>query len=120
MKDIIMRILLLTFVFSCFVTTASFASASVGLEVEMADGELEIINKATKTGFLHRGGKNYWAVVYTAKPGAYTIIGRNPGCSPVVQSASFEEGKAYGLILTKECTIKRSTDKSAQPLSQNQ
>jgi hypothetical protein len=109
MKAIMMKKLLLAFTTSCLLTGAAFAAAFVGLRVQKEGGELQLINNATKAGFTERGGKNYWKVTYIAEPGPYTLIGTNPRCSVVTQSASFEEGKSYELVLTKDCRIESLT-----------
>lgn len=104
-----MKTLLLAFTVSFLLTGAAFASAFVGLRVQKEGGELQLINNATKAGFIERGGKNYWKVAYVAEPGTYTLTGTNPGCPVLTQSVSFEEGKSYELVLTKDCRIENST-----------
>lgn len=113
-----MKTLLLTSVFSLFAMAEANASAFVGFQVQKEGGELEIIHKKTKAAFIERGGKNYWHSTYRAEPGAYTIIGKNPGRPAVAQSASFDEGKSYHLVLTAEGKIElfqQPIDKSEKP-----
>lgn len=104
-----MKILLLTFPLSFLLMGEALASASVGLQVQEENGELEVINNKTKAGFMQRGGKNYWKVTYFAEPGTYTVTGKSPGCPAVIQSASFEDAQPYVLVLTKDCRIENST-----------
>jgi hypothetical protein len=85
------------------------ASASVTVAVEKEAGEIKAINDRTKAGFIEYGGKNHWSVTHTLEPGRYTMTGKNPGCPIVVQSAAFEEGKAYNIVLTEDCKIKSVT-----------
>lgn len=100
-----MKTALLMSTLSFLVMNEGFASATVELKVHQENGELKVVNDKTKAGFIEYGGKNYWIVKYSADPGVYTVTGKNPKCPPVVQSSTFEEGKSYHLILTKDCRI---------------
>lgn len=102
-----MKTILLTFTLSLIAVGGAIAAATVVLDVEKENGELKVLHDRTQAGFIERGVKNYGRVRYTAEPGTYTVTGTNPGCPVVVQSAAFEEGKSYNLVLTKDCKIKK-------------
>ena len=104
-----MKKLLLIISVSILATENAFSAAFVELHVEKENGELKLVNDTTKTGFIERGGKNYGRVKYLADPGTYTITGSNPGSVPVVQPASFEDGKSYALVLTRDNQVKDLT-----------
>jgi hypothetical protein len=88
-------------------TEKAFASATVVLEAENARAELQAMNPLTSTGFIGHGGEYLWKVKYVAEPGTYTLTGTTPGCPPVVETVSFEEGGSYSMMLTEDCRIVR-------------
>lgn len=98
---------LLIFLCSLLILEHGFAAAPVGLHVEQNGGELHLINSRTQTGFIERGGQNYWTATYMAEPGTYTVTGISPGCPTLTQSAFFEEGKPYRIVLTKDCRMRQ-------------
>lgn len=101
-----MKKILLTISLSLMSFGNAFASAPVEMRVEKNGGQLKIINNRNQTGFIeYGGGKNAWSVKYMADPGTHTITGEGPGCSTVTQTAFFEEGKTYRLVLTDDCRI---------------
>lgn len=104
-----MRTALLMSTLYLIIMNEGFSSATVGLRVHQKNGELQVINNQTKAGFIQYGGKDYWKVKYSAAPGIYTVTGKNPGCPPVVQSATFEEGQSYSMELTEDCRVKHVT-----------
>lgn len=104
-----MKTISLISLLSFLTTSAAFAAATVEMRVKKDGGELQVINNRTKAGFIERGGKNYGTVKYMAEPGTYTVTGKNPGCPPVVQSASFEEETPYTIVFTEDCKIQNFT-----------
>jgi hypothetical protein len=96
---------LLTLLVSVALIEQALASATVVLEAENDRAELQAMNPLTSTGFIGHGGKYLWKVKYVAEPGTYTLRGTTPGCPPVVESASFEEGQSYHMTLTEDCRI---------------
>lgn len=103
-----MKKILLILSFSLVATTSAFASATVILEAENAKAALQAINNQTSAGFIGYGGKYTWKTQYVAEPGTYTLTGKSPGCPKVVESASFENGQTYHMILREDCRIERS------------